>query len=308
MRKITFEEFERRAKERHKSKYKYLKETYKNTSSKVGIICPIHGSFSQNVNSHLRGCECPSCYNDRRSITQQFNKADVIKKFEEIHGNLYSYESFEYNGMNKKSKVICPIHGEFLITPNHHLYRKQGCPKCARNKQLSTEEFIDKARNVHGDRYDYSNTKYINAFTKVEITCPIHGSFFQTPHNHIQGRQGCPSCNDSSLEENVKKLLDDNGIEYERQKSFPWLKYRQPMRLDFYLPRHNKAVECQGEQHFTKYRFEKDDEKLKLRQLRDKIKKELCEDNGIELIYFSNRKYGDDILISLNEVLNRIRK
>ena len=82
MRKITFEEFERRAKERHKSKYKYLKETYKNTSSKVGIICPIHGSFSQNVNSHLRGCECPSCYNDRRSITQQFNKADVIKKFD----------------------------------------------------------------------------------------------------------------------------------------------------------------------------------------------------------------------------------
>lgn len=60
--------------------------------------------------------------------------------------------------------------------------------------RLTTEDFIKRAKKVHGDKYDYSKTKYVNKRTKVIITCPIHGDFEQNPHNHISQKQGCPIC------------------------------------------------------------------------------------------------------------------
>lgn len=60
-------------------------------------------------------------------------------------------------------------------------------------RKLTTEEFIEKARSVHGDKYDYFKVKYVDAFTKVCITCPVHGDFLQAPHHHFAGR-GCPKC------------------------------------------------------------------------------------------------------------------
>ena len=58
---------------------------------------------------------------------------------------------------------------------------------------MTTEEFIQKAKAVHGDKYDYSKVEYVNNRTKVVIICPIHGEFEQQPSNHLQG-QGCPDC------------------------------------------------------------------------------------------------------------------
>lgn len=307
MKKLSFEEFEKRANIVHKNKYKYVKESFEKGDSKVEIICPIHGSFKQNAQSHLHGCGCQKCYNDRRSKNQLFDKDFVIKKFKEVHGDFYSYDLFEYKGMNRKSKVICPIHGEFKITPNHHFYRKQGCPNCSHNKQLTTEEFIENAKKVHGDKYDYSKVEYVSAFKNICIICPKHGEFWQTPHNHVHGEQGCPICNESSLENKIKKILDENDIEYKCQKKFSWLRYKLPMRLDFYLPKYNVAIECQGEQHFEKYRFEKNDDNLKIRQSRDKLKKILCENNGINIIYFSDKKYNENIVIDANEILNKLK-
>jgi hypothetical protein len=60
-------------------------------------------------------------------------------------------------------------------------------------KKLTTETFIQRAREVHGDKYDYSKVNYINSYTKVEIICPIHGSFWQTPGHHLYG-EGCKHC------------------------------------------------------------------------------------------------------------------
>ena len=60
-------------------------------------------------------------------------------------------------------------------------------------KKKTQEEFIADARRVHGDRYDYSKVKYVNASTKVCIICPKHGEFWQDPCSHLQG-SGCPNC------------------------------------------------------------------------------------------------------------------
>ena len=60
--------------------------------------------------------------------------------------------------------------------------------------KYTVENFIEKARSIHGDKYDYSKVNYVNSTTKVCIICPEHGEFLKTPLNHIQSKQGCPIC------------------------------------------------------------------------------------------------------------------
>ena len=107
-----------------------------------------------------------------------------IQKAHKIHGDKYDYCKVEYVNNNTKVCIICPIHGEFWQTPNHHL-SGQGCPKCSGNVKKTTEQFIAKAKEIYGDRYNYSKVKYINAKTKVCIICPTHGEFYIRPDNFI---------------------------------------------------------------------------------------------------------------------------
>ena len=109
--------------------------------------------------------------------------------------------------------------------------------------------FIKKYRKIHGDKYDYSKVDYINNHTKVCIICPEHGEFWQVPNNHLNG-YGCPKCVMSHMENNISQLLNRNDIKYIPQCTFEWLKYKNNLYLDFYLPDYNIAIECQGEQHF----------------------------------------------------------
>ena len=127
-------------------------------------------------------------------------------------------------------------------------------------KTKTTEDFIKDARKVHGDKYDYSKTRYVKSSLKVTITCPIHGDFWQTPNNHLRGT-GCPKCKNSLLETKVRILLEENNIEYIPEKSIRDLTNEmlgdKPQRVDFYLPKHNLCIECQGEQHFLPVPFGK---------------------------------------------------
>lgn len=74
-------------------------------------------------------------------------------------------------------------------------------------RKLTTEEFVDKARLVHGDKYDYSKVKYNNSRTKVCITCRIHGDFWQTPNDHLNSR-GCKFCGIVSTHDKQRKSKD----------------------------------------------------------------------------------------------------
>lgn len=60
-------------------------------------------------------------------------------------------------------------------------------------RKFSQEDFINKAKIIHNNKYDYSKTIYKNKRTNVIIICPEHGSFFQTPYEHKKG-SGCPYC------------------------------------------------------------------------------------------------------------------
>ena len=116
---------------------------------------------------------------------------DFIEGARKVHGDKYDYSKAVYRGSESKICVICPQHGEFWPTANNHL-NSSGCPQCV-GRTVTTERFIEKARAVHGDKYDYSKVKYVNSTTPVTIICPEHGEFQQKPTLHLCGN-GCKEC------------------------------------------------------------------------------------------------------------------
>jgi Zn finger protein HypA/HybF involved in hydrogenase expression len=120
---------------------------------------------------------------------------EYIKKAREVHGNRYDYSKVKYVDSQTKVTIICPMHGEFSQSPTSHL-QGSGCPKCGNDRtalRMNNEGFINKAKAVHGDRYDYSKVQYVYNKTEVCIICREHGEFWQKPKNHLSG-YGCPIC------------------------------------------------------------------------------------------------------------------
>ena len=189
--KKTTEEFISEAVSVHANKYDYSKVEYVNAKTKVCIICPEHGEFWQTPNAHLMGRGCCKCGVRLRSELRSSNTEDFIDKAKVIHGDRYDYSRVVYNKAVEKVEILCKAHGEFNQIPSSHL-SGVGCPKCA-GKNKTTEEFIKDAKEVHGDRYDYSKVKYSTTHENISIVCIDHGVFKQTPDNHLSGK-GCPKC------------------------------------------------------------------------------------------------------------------
>ena len=302
---LTNEEFILKARQIHGWKYDYSKVRYINNSTKICIICPQHGEFWQTPGSHLSGCGCPKCANNKKSVSQKSNTEQFIEKAKKVHGDKYDYSKVEYSKSSVKVCIICPEHGEFWQTPNNHL-KGGGCQKCydkrrGVSQKSNTEEFIEKARKIHVDKYDYSKVKYINVNTKVCIICPKHGEFWQRPDHHLTSKCGCPLCQEKHLEKEINDMLIKKNISFEREKTFDWLinpitNYNQ--YLDFYLPEYNVAIECQGEQHFEMRNFFGGDVEFSKTKQRDLNKLKKCEENNITILYFGNEKYKN---LSLND-------
>lgn len=237
------------------------------------------------------GAGCQLCYNRRRGDILRKSNDEFIQQAKELHGNKYDYSKANYKGNKTKVVVICPKHGEFMVTPNKHLSRGDGCPKCADeqngiNKRLSLKTFIDRSKVIHDNKYDYSKVEYISVGIPVIIICPKHGEFKQTPYVHMKGC-GCPKCNQSKLERIVRKFLEKNNIDFEEQKRFGWLSKQS---LDFYIPNQKMAIECQGVQHYNKNLLFWGVKYFDLIVKRDLTKNKLCKQNGVNIIYFSNDK------------------
>ena len=295
-----------KAREIHGDRYIYSSVEYVNNRTNVLIGCKKHGYFYQSPKSHLNGCGCRKCYSETISKRRKSNKEEFERKANIVHNFKYDYNLVDYISSKTKVRIICPIHGVFLQKPNDHL-NGRGCPYCGGKQKLTVNEFIDKSKEVHGDKYDYSKTKYINQRSKVCIICPTHGEFWQTPHNHLKG-QGCPKCNSSYLETTVRKLLSDNNIDFEEQKRYDWLG-RQT--LDFYLPKYNIGIECQGIQHFKPISLFGGETEFNKIIDRDKQKKKLCKENNVQLLYFCDKKINanefDNYFYSAVELINHIK-
>lgn len=305
---LTTEQFIEKARKLHGDNYDYSKVKYINSRTKVCIICPIHGEFWIKPNNHLRGQGCMKCGYCLVSLKLKKTLAYFIEKSVQVHGDNYNYSEVTYQGMNEKVKIICPKHGEFWMRPHDHI-RGQGCPQCAieiiaSKERKNNELFFIEARQIHGDKYDYSKVDYKNNKTKVCIICPEHGEFWQTPQMHINRKRGCPICNESKLERTVRLLLTEQGIDFVYQKKFSWLGL---LSLDFYLPKYNVAIECQGKQHFEPVEHFGGEKGFEISSQRDKLKLELCKEHDVQIIYYSDEEgystFLDEPLVKTTELL-----
>lgn len=139
-------------------------------------------------------------------------KEYFLNKANYVHGNKYQYIIDNDNIDNKETiKIVCPLHGHFNLIVNNRL-NGRGCPKCKKEEKNKIRQeqfkiiFCEKAKEIHGNKYDYSKVDYINSQTKVCIICPEHGEFWQRPNVHLN-KHGCPFCKTSKLEEIVISIL-----------------------------------------------------------------------------------------------------
>ena len=407
----TTENFIEKAKKIHGDKYDYSKVEYINARTKVCIICPEHGEFWQTPNSHLQGSKCNKCNNiwDKRK-EERINTENFIEKCKNIFGDIYNYD--KVNIVDSKTKIIitCPKHGDINILPHNFIYR--GCPKCNKEKSIiklkekneknrelkktysfiekikkqkenlrkkeneiinicnkihknkydyskvayknsktkiciicpnhgefyqlasnhmkgegckycshistslknksTTEKFIEKAKKIHGDKYDYSKVEYINARTKVCIICPEHGEFWQTPYNHLL-MNGCTECGRGKinkeyiLKRKLKKYFEK--IDIVSEKRFKWL---GKQRIDIFFEKCNIGVEYQGMQHFKPVSIFGGENAFKKQRENDMKKYELCKKNKIKLFYFSfdinDDSFPFKVINNIEELIKEIEK
>lgn len=379
--KITNNEFIGRAIKKHGDKYEYDKTEYIDSVTPVTIKCKKHGYFEMIPHRFIQGNGCPECAHEKRYVSVNRNKTtddfilelkdkfgddidygeivyvnaktpvwitdkklnkryqitpthlltrglkkefkstqdDFIEKAKKIHRNKYTYLKVEYINNTTPVCIICPEHGDFWQKPTNHL-KGYGCPKCGCKSgsdklKLTKNVFINKANEIHGNFYNYDDFIYVNFHTKSNITCPIHGDFEQTPAKHLEGH-GCPKCNESNLERDVRLFLEKNNIPYIQEFTDDWLKNgKGKQRFDFLIKNTNYLIECQGIQHFVNANFKYKGNVNKIIE-RDERKYNLALKHGYKVFYYTakdNAKYKNishiyqTIYTNLYDMLNDMR-
>ena len=150
-----------------------------------------------------------------------------IEKANLVHNNKYDYSKVNYINNKEKVCIICPEHGEFWQTPKDHL-AGCGCSRCYQERRSKIrikgiERFIQDAINVHGNKYDYSKSVYVNSHVPLTIICPKHGEFNMRPSNHLNG-QGCPICGKLKLgsykKSNTKTFIERATIKHNNKYDY----------------------------------------------------------------------------------------
>ena len=385
---MSHQGFLKRAWEIHGDKYDYTKTKYTNIRTRVTITCPDHGDFVQTPSAHVHlrynahhdammasGCPqcatyraahsrritpdqyneilkekkggtiiaiepyfnnrtnikhqctvcqhvwsprpanvlsgggCPPCSLKQRAQAQMKTPEQFLIDAKNVHGDKYDYSKTVYTGAFEKVTITCPIHGDFEQAASSHT-KGSGCFECglevtqeafAKNYvPLTTAQFIQKAKEVHGDRYDYSKTKWVKATVPVVITCKEHGDFMLGhPHGHVSQGRGCPLCcanrtrTEGQFRETLEEYFSKFG-DYKFPSIFPkWL--RNPnsghvLQLDGYCEELQLAFEFQGRQHYEPIDFYGGELNLIKVRRRDDFKKTICAREGVTLLCIDGRK------------------
>nr|DAO40893.1 MAG TPA: restriction enzyme [Herelleviridae sp.] len=299
--KITKDEFIKRINSVSNGGISVIDEEYYGTQEKYMFKCN-HCGYELKTRGYsvLQGHGCRECYNRRNSKNKTFSLEKVQKIVDESG----------YTTTRNNVWIICKKHGKFSINALTFMHGN-GCPKCAKEKNamsraIKINDFIDRANELHNRYYLYDNIKEIkNTKEKVEIVCPKHGEFWQTPHGHLQGK-GCPKCKSSHLENEIRNFLIENNVDFTEQYRISWLGLQS---LDFYLNEYNVGIECQGIQHFESVeRFGGECGLNKCKEM-DKRKFKKCQENGIKLLYYSNLgiKYPYEVFEDKELLLSKIK-
>lgn len=214
-------EFIERAREVHGNRYSYAKTRFVGLSKKLAITCGVHGDFETLAFQHLRGSNCIKCAGKAKLTKEEF-----IEKAKAVHGDRYDYSRVDYLNNSTPVEVICHEHGPFFPKPINHIGNKSGCPACSGCKRTTLDDFITRARAVHGNKYDYSMVEYRDVDAQVTIICPEHGEFRQVAYDHTKGH-GCKVCGVAKCAssrrlgtaEFVRRAVAFHGDRYDYSKS-----------------------------------------------------------------------------------------
>jgi hypothetical protein len=298
MKRLTTKEFIAKAKKVHGDRYDYSTTKYVNTRTVIDICCDEHGIFQQTPSNHLSGQNCPICMNKGKSNNERF-----INAAKKIHGELFNYSLVNYLNNRLKVKIICAVHGVFEQRPHRHL-QGDGCPKCNGGVKISQDDFILRAKMLHGEKYDYSQVNYINSSTKVNIICAEHGIFSMKPNSHLNGQE-CPLCKNKSFgEKQIYKWLINNSIKFETQKAFSDCRNQKKLPFDFYLSDFNTLIEFDGKQHHMPIDYMGGKNGFDYRKENDLIKTKFAENNNIKLLRISYLERKNLSIILGNNFIN----
>ena len=212
----------------HGDFYDYSSVVYKNNSTEIIVLCPVHGPFQLTPGHHKKGVGCRKCYDQKQKMT----KNEFVRRSQIHFADRYDYSLFdEIPSVGGQVQIRCTVHDEiFNQEPRNHVRGYVGCPKCKsaklsgirhlrgtlKSQEELTVEFIERARSVHEDRFDYSKFVYATADTSGIIICPKHDEFPQSPNNHLRGSI-CPDCSfDEKKSGTFKKKCKELGVNYWR--------------------------------------------------------------------------------------------
>ena len=215
------EAFLQKAREVHADRYNYEKVDYVNAKTKVTITCSTHGDFQIRPSCHTNQKQgCAQCAKTSRVDTEV-----CISRLQAVFGNRYVYDNVVYKDAKAPIRVICRKHGEFRRSPPYLIFQGLGCPKCGedgngvpwstgeKKERMCKDNFLELAREIHGDKYNYEKTEYKAALEKVTVTCSTHGDFQQTPSAHVNQKCGCHKCGGTNLQTTasfIEKALQKN--------------------------------------------------------------------------------------------------
>jgi very-short-patch-repair endonuclease len=293
-------DFIERARKIHNDFYRYDLVEFKGYTKKVKIICPVHGIFEQRAENHLKGDRCLKCVYDGYKMDFE----DFLKKAKEKYGNKYDYSMTNYINANTKIKIRCKKHKlVFEAYPRSHIsdsYTEGICPLCQGEER--TKKFIERAKEVHGDYYDYRlvDLTYITSCQKVPIICPRHGIFFQSMDHHINGGHGCPVCNShSKIEKKLYEYFQKLGIDFMYQYSLPECSNKRCKRYkyDFYFTEHRLLLEIDDPGHFQENEI--------YRRRNDRIKNKLATNYGYNLLRIPIKEYTEETFKKIISILEK---
>ena len=248
----------------------------------VTLTCKDHGDFSALPYNFLKSdTVCPNC--TIKQLNQRKTTEYFINKSRSIHGDKYNYDKVIYTTSSGYVIITCPKHGDFKQRASSHT-NGNGCYDCHRESLLNNN-FVEDAKKIHGDKYDYSKVKYLGNKRKVEIICPKHGSFWVKPNAHLASKCGCPRCIQSYGELLISNLLKDNGIKFIPEYKIKGYRYR----FDFYLPDLKIFIEFHGKQHYVPVDRFGGKESFEKTKIRDALKVNLVKDLGEKLIVLNYR-------------------
>lgn len=232
----------------HGDKYDYSGVQYKTMHNDVTIGCKVcNKTFEQRPYAHIQGQGCPICGLANRRSPLRKTTEKFIEQAKSRWENLYNYDKTKYLNKNTKIKYDCPKHGEIEQKPKLHI--NSGCPFCngrgiSKHSKLT---FTHLANLVHNNKYNYSAVEYKGMGKNLEVICPTHGSFWQTPANHVHNKTGCPKCDaiksSSRAEKSVLDFIRQNYageiIENDR-------KVLDGKEMDVYIPSLKLGLEYHG--------------------------------------------------------------